>query len=467
MGTSADLAVRFGGRTYFQHTSYDAQTENILASILSTWAACGTDALRARMSLEEERLGPSDETADEEEDFFIDRRTMGNNYLLACEARGKSPVLLDQAMGYEFGNPDFTHGGLVSLFAPQIDWRKWCSSLEDAGVVLDLDLERLVLRDWNKQADVGSYDQGFMPARFEIPFSMIDDLDPELIYCTLRGAYDLGDDDTGQSMVDDLLNKIRAGGVALPAPFVGAAQGVREARQGVHTLMGHAGVNGHKVHLRAVVHFLRWAAPDLFGANGVFLFTPSDRSDVDALLLDLRGEQASQLSGAVKNVFSRLAREEGMVYSHQGDGFLMHVSSNGSSASSGNSSNTAWDEGIIPENATNVIVPDPFEDALARGYDKALIDAVVHLDEEAWTAIENSGRLLELLSEEIMTSAIGFAVFMATMFEEGWPGSTNERFQALSKSHQKIFLGNMEPIDRFLFARLIKENSTAKIAPKM
>lgn len=104
---------------------------------------------------------------------------------------------------------------------------------------------------------------------------------------------------------------------------------------------------------------------------------------------------------------------------------------------------------------------------MARGYDKALIDAVVHLDEEAWTAIENSGRLLELLSEEIMTSAIGFAVFMATMFEEGWPGSTNERFQALSKSHQKIFLGNMEPIDRFLFAALIKENSTAKIAPKM
>ena len=104
---------------------------------------------------------------------------MGSAYLTACQARDKEPVGLDAAMHYEYGNPDFAHGVVIPLFAPQPEWVDgFCHGIEDASHILDLDKGVLVVPNWTIENKDGSYDAGTLGILWNIDFAQVLDIEP-------------------------------------------------------------------------------------------------------------------------------------------------------------------------------------------------------------------------------------------------------------------------------------------------
>lgn len=182
MGSSI-FSIRHRGRTYHQSTPFDGHTQSILAQVASSLAAAGVESLKSQLDLLSEGQKEIQDAPTHPDDtlFLADRASMGKAYSQACRARGHAPIWLDLAMTYEYGNPDFAHGGIIALFAPIAylnEGKRW--RIENADVILDLDQGVLVVphRDPGFPTLEGAYDNGIMGADWSIPLADFDELDP-------------------------------------------------------------------------------------------------------------------------------------------------------------------------------------------------------------------------------------------------------------------------------------------------
>lgn len=474
MGTSADLAVRHRGRTFFQHTSYDGHEHNVLSQMAGTWVAAGIEALRARLDQEPEETGPIDE------DLFIDRRGMGNAYLAACQARGREPINLDYAMGYEYGNPDFSHGGIIPLLAPTIAWSEgFCDRIEETSFILDLDREVLLVPNWNNTIEEGSYDNGTLDVLWSVPWATIRDLDPSALMQALDKAeydYDLPQDQR-QAMIGALLTQL----VEATTPpdladdfYIGPRfQNQEEFQPSMHFLRG---APEHAAYQQAAIDFLRDQATNLpvFGEPNTLLMEMRDGEAV--LVVDLRKGDSAAAQNLVAEAFDSLSRATGMVSEMQSDGHSKSVGVYRSAFSSGFGSQEgqhAWDHDLVSEHATAVGMEDRKSEQIEKAIknkdenalELALVRAIIGFDDERWHRIE--GLLTATPADaEFMPSVVATAVEACRHFERAVPGSTLTRFSRLSDGHRSAFLEALAPVDRYMFTQLLAEPVRKTGGPK-
>lgn len=467
MGTSSDLAVRHRGRTYFQHTSYDGHTENVLSQMAGTIAAAGLEAFRKRMATEG---APPVEDEDCDYDMQIDRKAMGNAYLAACQARGRAPFNLDYAMTYEYGNPDFSHGGAIALLAPKIDWAVgFCDSIEDASVILDLDRGMLVAPLWSHEIKSGSYDEGTMPTMCSIDLASIEDVDPESLAQGL-GKIDFDDEIPAQQhqrAVEEAIAKAREGG----EPAVDTSMQVdhyhsrrfnpddEEFTPSIHFLRG---TEQHIIYLQPVVDFLREMADEMpvFGEKDTLKIILHENNEQE-LVVDLRRGNGGERS-MVDALFETLARDTGMVYALRSNGASRMVSASRSISSCSSADDGQWDSGLVPDDATSLSLPFERDAAIAKVIESGekdriqaeLMLAVIALHPQRWDTIQAS-QAGEPLSPGRMQAMVGVAVETTRHFEHARPGSASLRFSRLSEGQRSAVLEAMTPVDRYMFTQMV------------
>lgn len=463
MGTSADLAVRHRGQTYYQHTSYDGMASSVLPQIIATLVAAGPEALATHL----DKVGKQPA----EDEGRLDRRGMGGAYLAACQTRGKEPVVLDAAMYYEYGNPDFAHGGVIPLFAPQPEWVDgFCHGIEEAGYILDIDKGALVVPNWTVENKAGSYDAGTMDTLWKIDFSQVLAIDPTSLQEALRRPdYDAdAAPDARKATIDGAIQEAvrRAAGQAsrpyspyFPSPSDG------KALPSVHLLRGLA---RHRFQQQVTADFLRSLASDMpvFAEPMAITVKAASDGEVD-VIVDLRAANDPVAQGVTERVLEAVARSSGMVYEMKGDG-TSRTSGAGfmsSRVSAGclNCDDPAWDAGLVPDDSAPLGLPEGTRkllDTMLQGRDGSALEwqlgrAVVGFDDASWQRIEESG-LLGGAPQDIVAKFVPMAVEACGYFESGLPGSTTWRFARLSESHKKAFLEAMVPIDRHLFTQLLR-----------
>lgn len=464
MGTSSDLAVRHRGRTYFQHTSYDGHTENVLSQMAGTIAAAGIEAFRKRMDLEGEPFAEDNEV----DEVHVDRKAMGNAYLEACQARGRGPFNLDYAMTYEYGNPDFSHGGAIALLAPKIDWAVgFCDSIEDASVILDLDRGVLTVPAWNEAREEGGYDNGTLESLWTIDLAQIEDLDPQTL-CTALSEIDFDEEQdphARQGAVDAAIASVRTGQVTAPQPQAHHYQprgfaSDEEFQPSIHLLRG---LEDHIIYLQPVVDFLRSMADEMpeLGDKPTLRITQPEPGEQE-LIVDLRVGN-SQTKNMVSELFESVARDAGMIYAMHGQWSHRMVSMHSTYASAGSGNrDTPWDAGLVPDDAKELGLPADSDARIAKVLQSGdrdriypeLMFAIIGFNSQRWQTIQDSGRLDDIKPEQ-MAYIVGIAVDMARHFERAWPGSTAKRFSGLSDGQRSAVLEAMAPVDRYMFTQIV------------
>lgn len=472
MGTSADFAVRHKGQTYYQHTSYDGHTPNVVAQLAGTIAAMGVDVLRERMDLE----GPPMATDKENNGIRLDRKSMGNAYLSACEARNQPAFNLEYTMRYEYGNPDFAHGGAIPLLAPTIEWRtEFTHRIEDASVILDLDRGALVVPKWSESVKDGSYDKGSMGISWSIDLTAIDGLNPGMLSEALAQA-DFDEEqplEKRQTMIREILEKVQRGDVSIPGPSSDAGAVWRtnpkepfEPR--VYFLASSDGRGNHL--LQGAIDVLRAAAPDypLLGKPDTLLGGNLPNHG-KLLIVDLRaGEPHTQ--AFVNTLFEALARQEGLTYEMAGQHSSVLISREGSMVSSSGDDGpeeTPWDDGLIPLLAQPVQasreMAGQIKDAAQRkAYQRSL--AVVSFDSASWSKAEVDGRTAPLDGPP-MAALCELAVALSSCLEHAVPGSTRKRFEQLTEGQRSAVLENLSPVDRHLFTEVLQRTQRTPRKP--
>lgn len=471
MGTSATLAVRHKGETGFLYASNDSHTNSVLAELTSTLTAAGTAALRSH--LDQVGMVPSGE-----EDFQIDRRAMGNAYIQACQANGQEPFLLDRALGYEYGNPDFSHGGAISLFAPVGDWNTWAAtSIEDVSFVLDLDRGTLSVRDWEGEIKPGDYDAGTLPTLWGLNLADLEGIDPEQLYLGLENA-ELDDEATPEqrlAALDTILATARAGQFDKPAPWAyqGSYRGTdgdnEPAEPSIHTLRCAEDNNLALQALTVVLQDLKTEFPTLVEPDTLWFAIP--REGEFELLVDLRRNTNRALDQLVGKIFQEVAPKMGMAASDHGPHSRSGRSRHGGFASVSiggfSENNSAWDANVFPANhwrlRTEQQRAELFAELKAKGDGAALGDlrlvGFVALDTTRWQAVESTG-LVDPLDNETLGQLAAYSLALFEGLERALPGITAKRFQALSEGQRSAFLEGMTPVDRFVLKGLVKDAET-------
>ena len=480
MGTSADLAVRYRGQTYYQHTSYDGHTHNVVAQLAATIAAAGVDALKTRMDAQGAPAGENEDNNDEVE---VDRKAMGSAYLQACQARGREPVRLDEALTYEYGNPDFAHGGIIPLFAPIVDWHGWaCSSIEEASFILDLDRNELVVPDWDVRSDEPNYDSGARRAAWTLPLMDLESMNPERLGRALDGMHfdrEASDENRKAALQTALAQAHSGEGLGSPAPtgdvYAPRRIGAHESfSPTIHFLRGP--IQG-MAHLQPLVDFLRDQGDDfapLAQAETLRLGRPNAQEQ--EVIVDLRAGD-TDTHNLVEELFSSLAPALGWVYRCYGPGSqLLRNGARGLAVSVGYGMappGQAWDAGLIPEGTVALKLPaerDAIIDAfLAAGNAQAanneMLFALIGLQGDRWRRIEASG-IVRGLSGADLTRIAGLAVELSVHFERACPGSTAQRFERLSEGQRSALLEAISPLDRRTLAQLLQRGQPMRVQPK-
>ena len=475
MGTSADLAVRCGGRTGYLHTSYDGHIHSVLARMVSTIAAAGVAALTQRLSEDPFELS--------DEEHYTDRRAMGNAYLQACLARGRDPFLLDEAMTFDYGNPDFAHGGAISFFAPTIEWVEgFCERIEDASFVLDLDRGILACVGWEEHAAEGGYDAGNTLLLWTLNLAEIETLDPEqLFYGLYNSSLDNGEDLTAegrQHQMEAILEQVRQGTVALPerrlsnpAPYLPLDDDDR-AFPTVHSFLG---THHHALMLQGTMAFFQSLGEDIpVFAKADTLWFAQPQADQLQVIVDLRQSQDVRAQNAANALRTVLPKHTGMLATSASAHGKATVGMHGghSEASIGRD---------VPNWADELLTKDRWQpltaterqaqvDSLAQAGDVGALEdlrtiAVVGLDGPRWQALEDTG-LLEPMDHDDLQETAALAVFLAMSFERAFPGNTAQRFHTLSEGQRSAVLEALQPIDRHTLVNLLKSAQANARRPK-
>lgn len=473
MGTSADLAVRHNGRTFYQHVSYDGDTSSVLAQLAGTIAAMGADALRRRLEQEPDPV-PGNE---QDEELHLDRKAMGNAYLAACQARGQEPWNLDYALNYDYGNPDFSHGGAIPLLAPRIEWAHgWVDSIEDASVILDLDRDRLVVPSWDAPKK-GQYDAGTLECLWEIDLVQIEGMDPGALAQALEDA-DLDEEHPPgrrRAAIKAALAQATRGRTAQAAdtPWgrnhytprgIGASDAFRPS------LYFLRGLDDHAAYLQPIVDFLREQGRQTGSALAQEQAVMLAREDGEMeVIVDLReGDLATQ--NMVDELFEAAAQYSGMIYRRERKGSQRVVSMHSSlgAATGGGPEDKPWDEGRVPDGAEPAGLDGArqaqIEQAIANG-DKEqardqLMYAIVGMDGARWRLIQDSG-VVSLDGNEMRQFA-SHAVSLCQLFERAAPGSTRARLDRLSEGQRSMLLEALDPVDRHILKQLTLDGREAK-----
>lgn len=168
MGTSANLAVIYQGKTLIKHTSYDGYADNVFPSVVAPIIAGGLDRLRQNFANMEFVEG--DEDYDETEQALF--RENAAAFIEACEANGREPYDLDGMMHYDYGIPDFSHSGAGLLYgAKQLNDSDFCHNAQDADFILDL--------------DAGTLEMNYSE-HWTIDLAALEDKDPDAVNDILR-----------------------------------------------------------------------------------------------------------------------------------------------------------------------------------------------------------------------------------------------------------------------------------------
>ena len=471
MGTSATLAVRHKGETGFLYASSDSHVNYVLAELTSTLTAAGIDALRAHLDL----VGM---TPNGEEDFQVDRRAMGNAYIQACQANGQEPFLLDRALSYEYGNPDFSHGGAISLFSPADDWNTWAAnSIEDATFVLDLDRGILSVPDWERDTKPGDYDAGTVSSLWSVNLAELKGIDPEQLYLGLQNA-DLDDEATSeqrQAALDAILATARAGQFEKPAPWAYSGSGLdsdednEPAEPSIHTLRCGEDNNLALQALTVVLQDLKVEFPTLVDPDTLWFAIP--REGEFELLVDLRRNTNRALDHLVGEIFQEVAPRMGMAAAAHGPHSSSGRSRHGGFASVSigvfSEDKSAWDANVFPANHWRLRTEQQRAELLgqlkANGDGAALGDlrlvGLVALDTARWQAAEDTG-LVPPLDNETLGQLAAYSLALFEGLERALPGITAKRFQDLTEGQRSAFLEGMTPVDRFVFKGLVKDAET-------
>lgn len=136
MGTSANLLVKSGSKTFIHRTRYDGYPSQIFSLLGSTLAAVGVESLK--QSIEQATLFDTEDYGDDESGL-----TVGfERYLKAAERQNHEPYLLFDVVKFqragEFYATDFAHAGAIPLFASPLYNLKGWGDEADADYVLDL-----------------------------------------------------------------------------------------------------------------------------------------------------------------------------------------------------------------------------------------------------------------------------------------------------------------------------------------
>ena len=469
MGTSADLAVIHRGTTTFFHTSYDGYPGRVLAHLCATVAAAGMKGVAAQLDATLPQAG-----GENEDDAGLDRLAMGEAYLAACTARGRPPVLLEEAMLYEYGEPDFAHGGVVPLFAPEHNTAPWaCERVEQASYILDMDRGTLSTTWWaERTADAGHYPEGETADLVRMDLTRIETLDPELLAHgleqSLRGAH-CKTSQEAQIVLDAVLVRLEAGEIARPGPGPNPYRSAsvcgllgdddRAPDPTVHELVG---VEEHTSHFNAAIGFLR----DAFTGDAILredeLLTGTNDKGELTLVVDLRARPNAATAAAVDTFFAGLAKLHGMVATMQSEGGNERGVSQGGSfggwKSKATDGNERWGEALLPTDRrpaglatrrlslANEAITDPSK------RNAAWLTTILAMDNAAWSALEAGG--VPLPDANTLGEFAGFFIEIATLGERAVHGSTRRRMEQLDEARRDTLVAALSPLDRHILAQL-------------
>ena len=475
MGTSADLAVRCGGRTGYLHTSYDGHIHSVLATMASTIAAAGVAALTQRLSEDPFELS--------DEEHCTDRRAMGNAYLLACTSRGCEPFLLDEAMTYDYGNPDFAHGGAISLFAPTIEWTEgFCDRIEDAGFVLDLDRGVLMNLGWEENLSDGSYDAGNAPVIWSLRLADIETMDPaQLFHGLYHAPLDQGEELSRaerQQQMDALLEQVRNQAVEIPEQRMRnpvAYVPLDDDEAAFPTVHAFIGANEHALDLQGTMAFFLSLSDELpiFAAPDTLSFANPQPGQFQ-VIVDLRQSTDVQAQNVVNALRSVLPKHTGMLATSLSPHGKATVGMYGmSSEASIGMDNPHWADELLVSDRWPPSTPDERQaqvnSLVQAGNTDALEDlrtiALVGFDGPRWQSLEDTG-LLEPMSPKDLQESAALAVFLSASFERAFAGNTAKRFHSLSEGQRSAVLEALAPIDRHTLVDLLKNAPAKAGSPK-
>ena len=470
MGTSADLAVIHRGTTTFFHTSYDGYPGRVLAHLCATVAAAGMKGVAAQL----DATLPQANAENEDDDVGLDRQAMGEAYLAACAARGRPPVLLEEAMLYEYGEPDFAHGGVVPLFAPEHNTAPWaCERVEQASYILDMDRGTLSTTWWaERTADAGHYPEGETIDLARMDLTRVEVLDPALLAHGLEQALQSARCNTSQeaqTVLDTVLGRLEAGEIASPGPGPNPYRSAsvygpfgEDDRAPDPTVHGLVGVEEHTSHFNAASGFLRDAFTEDAALREDELLTGTNEQGQLTLVVDLRARPNAATATAVDTFFAGLAKLHGMVATMQSEGGGERGVSQGGSFSGwkGKADNdgTRWGEALLPIDSrpaglaarrlalANEAITDPSK------RDAAWLTTILAMDNAAWNTLEAGG--VPLPDANTLRDFGGFFIEIATLGERAVHGSTRRRMEQLDEARRDTLVAALSPLDRHILAQL-------------
>lgn len=499
MGTSATLAVRYEGRTFIQYASHDASPSNVFAEMLSSLSAMGVDTLREAIARQ-----PDPETIPTDFERLIDIRSAGNAYIEACQARGKEPFGLVDAINYEYGNSDFSHGGAIALLAPEVDWHKdQCSGIEDASFILDLD-KNLLAQVNHDQYKPGDYDRGAVKFFSSVSLDGIEKLDPEQVFSHFSYS-GMNHSAQSQERATAAMNDLLAGKriqtakeryeeymATNPHAFQRSLHKY-EPEAAVPAIYQLSGTLNHIFHFQAVLGLLREKASEFpsLGEEGTLLRslseddTPQGPITIQTLFVDLRKEVDPKVHQLVE-IAMGCFRQEGMVYvrtspnSSYGRNPFAIFSSASIRMDEDASDTTNWDDDIIPVDAEGVGPYEEFDEkidqALAEGNAEKILHyylySLVDMNQSRLDKIENAGvsnfDIKSYLEAAHTYSILPVARVLGLALEKDFPGTLAQRYNRLSEKNKERFLSAMTPVDVYMFEQLLQQSQDAldKASPR-
>lgn len=462
MSTPSTLVVRFKGRDRFLHSHSDGQIHNVLAELVSTLAAAGLTAVCEQLASRNDR-GELPE--------FIDRREMCNRYLEACRARGREPVLLEQTLFFDFGEPDFAHGGAIPFFSPDLRWDTDEQCWGMATFLLDMDRHVLEVCDFSRD------DPREVPPLWSLDLLTLEKLPPVLLYHAFFKAKWKTEDDPAVRVthLEQVLDLVRTGAVKVPRNWLAASpyaprrlRDVEQACPSVHTLTG---APMHMMDLYATVAFLEDFKEEfpIFGKQDTIRLLSVSQDQLQ-VRVDLRHSQDAGPQNAVQELWAVLPKRTGMLSAS----FTPHsktITSFNSMTSETTVGRTieAWESEAMtdpgwPAPALEAFVKQVAD--LAQRQEVGFLEelrliTVVSLRGDRWHLVEDTG-LLEELDEKTLGQLGALTVLLCACFERAWPGSTAKRLDGLDKHQRAKFLGALSPVDHRVLEQLMAHGTPAK-----
>lgn len=447
MTISSDVAVRYQGRTLYHGVRTDGHPANVLAHLCSTLAAAGTDVLCQALA----QTQPLDQAGREP----LNRHSIGEVYLAACQARNTPPFLLDYTLDRPFWGVDAGHGGVLAWLGPKASWDPTlCDRIEDADVIVDLDAGRLVVPAWPVLTGQ-SYDAGNLEASWELDLKRLEGLNPVAIFTSFQQEpweRTLPAPQRQAALEAALLSAQALGPMADPYRLGLQFKVVSptEAEPSIHWL--HGG-EPHMIFIQATADTLRGLS-DRFpwlGERAALVFVQQPNGE-RTLALDLRGPGFFETFPFVANLFQGLSTLTGMAYQRMGRRQHVIHSSEGFGTQPG--PGEGWDQGLLPDPAPTFLLTFERDSALTlllqqtdRVNPEALLGelnvSILSFNSSRWEELSQAG---VSNTPETLTWVAGMAVELARLYEAALPGYGQEMWARLSDAQRQIIEQALSPL---------------------